>query len=370
MPHPTWAVHAILVSIAFTSVEAQDSWVYTVTPGGAADPVDQLKTWSSFPTCASGREQSPIDILVEDVAEAPTLDGAIKTMLEKVPILPINTGHGFQVHETSPDHAKYVSAGPGGQFVKQTTEAYKGHSYILNQKYNFYQVHWHTPSENTINGEFFPLEAHFVHQLDDGAYLGKESLVGTLSHLAVIGVMYELSDECDPDLDLFWDAFPIDSSKARMAPSEVAVNFNDMLEDIVKDGFYHWDGSLTTPPCTEGVSWNLMKQRLKVCQRQVSRLQEALGNSQQGVTVNNRVVQPLYQRVVVGTTTISKAPQYKAATYFLAPLVLVLAFSLAALLYRGLSSNDAQAEANSTTRGDIPLPAANDNSRPDVVVKD
>jgi len=76
-------------------------------------------------------------------------------------------------------------------------------------------------------------------------------------------------------------------------------------------GYYHWYGSLTTPPCTEGVSWNLLKKTEKVCQQQVDRLKAALAATQDGIGFNNRVTMPVHHRIVTaiaGTTTKTKAP--------------------------------------------------------------
>ena len=119
-----------------------------------------------------------------------------------------------------------------------------------------------------MDGQSFPLEAHFVHQLDDPA------LVGGYHRLAVIGLLYELG-ECNTFLDYFWDAFP--EQKGTAAYDGVALDFNEKLAAELAEGYYHWYGSLTTPPCTEGVSWNLAKVRMTVCQRQVDVLKAALG---------------------------------------------------------------------------------------------
>ncbi|CAE8707220.1 unnamed protein product [Polarella glacialis] len=82
-----------------------------------------------------------------------------------------------------------------------------------------------------------------------------------------------------------------------------------MLTDRLSSGYYHWYGSLTTPPCTEGVSWNLLKVPEKVCQRQVDALRRALSTTQDGVSFSNRVVQPLNHRVVSETGTPGKPIQ-------------------------------------------------------------
>ena len=101
-----------------------------------------------------------------------------------------------------------------------------------------------------MDGQSFPLEAHFVHQLSDdpdGAGIGSGSVVGTYHRLAVIGLLYELG-ECNTFLDYFWDAFP--EQKGTAAYDGVALDFNEKLAAELAEGYYHWWGSLTTPPCT------------------------------------------------------------------------------------------------------------------------
>jgi len=105
--------------------------------------------------------------------------------------------------------------------------------------------------------------------------------------------------ECNDFLDKFWDTFPLE--KGNAAFSGPNFDLNQKLSEELAHGYYHWYGSLTTPPCTEGVSWNLLKVHEKVCQRQLDKLKSALGTTQSGVDFNNRVTQPLNHRVVTET---------------------------------------------------------------------
>ena len=114
------------------------------------------------------------------------------------------------------------------------------------------QVHWHAPSENTVDGTSFPLEAHFVHQLDDPTN-------GGLHRLAVIGLLYEFGDDpdaeesCNEFLDNFWGDFSNEKG-SKVSYTGSVLDFNAKLAAQLAEGYYHWFGSLTTPPCTEGVS--------------------------------------------------------------------------------------------------------------------
>ena len=83
--------------------------------------------------------------------------------------------------------------------------------------------------------------------------------------LAVVALRYRLSEECNPKLASFWDSFPNTEGDAE---SDVpAVPLGALLSPaLLAGGYYRWDGSLTTPPCTEGVRWFLLKQEETVCE--------------------------------------------------------------------------------------------------------
>jgi carbonic anhydrase len=271
------------LAINLLQISSAASWIYAEAWEKKASPAAQARTWGGL--CATGREQSPVNVVTSKAptAAAPlSLETSFSANLQYVK----NTGHGVQLFETHPETHGFDEA---GDVTSQSNGQPKGYSMVNGAKYNFYQVHWHTPSENTVDGVEFPLEAHFVHQLDD------TDLVGGYHRLAVIGLLYELG-ECNAFLDYFWEAFPEKKGTAPYLGD--AVDFNTKLSAALAEGYYHWYGSLTTPPCTEGVSWNLLKKRETVCQRQIDVLKAALGNTQNGVEFNNRVPQPLYNRVV------------------------------------------------------------------------
>jgi carbonic anhydrase len=316
---------------AASTMETEASkWVYADAGETAANAEDQAHTWGGL--CATGREQSPINVDTSAVADS-CLAGSsgtheIETHFSAALAYVKNTGHGWQLFETSP-HTHDL--GPGGTVEVMAEGQPKGYSMINGQKYNFYQVHWHTPSENTIDGQEFPLEAHFVHQLDDTA------LVGGYHRLAVIGLLYELhpQDECNAFLEYFWDDFTTAKGNADYDGS--ALDFNTKLSAALAQGYYHWYGSLTTPPCTEGVSWNLLKVKETVCQAQVDKLKAALGATQSGIQFNNRVPQPLNHRVVSDRNCEASTMESAAAKW----------------VYANAGETEANAEAQAHTWGGL-----------------
>mmetsp|Transcript_22436 Transcript_22436/g.42947 ORF Transcript_22436/g.42947 Transcript_22436/m.42947 type:complete len:607 (+) Transcript_22436:61-1881(+) len=286
-----FAAAVALLQVAL--VGAASEWVYAYAGEPVANEVAQEATWGGL--CTTGKEQSPINVVTS--ATVKTVNPVIETHFDTDVSYVKNTGHGFQLFETSPANHSYNATSAGISEVDNIGGS-KGYSFIGGAKFNFYQVHWHSPSENTVDGTSFPLEAHFVHQLDDKA------LHGGYHRLAVIGLLYDLSTECNKVLDKFWDVFPKAKGVAPYAGD--ALNLNAKLNDELKSGYYHWYGSLTTPPCTEGVSWNLLKRRQKVCQQQLDHIKTALGTTQKGINFNNRVPMPLNHRIV--TETASGAP--------------------------------------------------------------
>jgi carbonic anhydrase len=196
-------------------------WVYANKGETSANAAAQAATWGGL--CVSGKEQSPINVVKANVKPSPGKDVLqITTKFNTTATYVKNTGHGFQVFETSPKSHKLHN---GTVFPESIGGSAKGYSMIGGAKYNFYQVNWHSPSENTVDGKSYALEAHFVHQLDDPA------LHGTYHRLAVVGLLYELGNDsdCNAFLDKFWSGFP--ASKGVAAYNGTNFDLDNKLTD-------------------------------------------------------------------------------------------------------------------------------------------
>jgi carbonic anhydrase len=141
--------------------------------------------------------------------------------------------------------------------------------------YQMKQVHFHAPSENTIHDKSYPLEAHFVHADSKG-------------NLTVIGVMFK-EGKANPGLASLWSQMPNEISepvalKNRMTASELIPQ---------NRSYYRFSGSLTTPPCSEGVRWLLLKTPMTASKAQIEAFEHAIHHH------NNRPIQALNGRVIV-----------------------------------------------------------------------
>lgn len=217
---------------------SETTWGYS----GEGAPANWASLSADYEACA-GSEQSPIDIVADD--EAQSVDVTM-------------------------DYSESGGLLTGtGKLFKMELD---GGSLMLGDKeYELIQFHFHTPSEHTVEGKSYPAEVHLVHAADDGT-------------LAVIGVFYEVG-EANEALATFWDklptvgnADPVDFNAAELLPSDRTT--------------YTYDGSLTTPPCSEVVSWHVMKTPVSISQEQLDALIEMHG------VENNRPVQPLNDREI------------------------------------------------------------------------
>ncbi|OSM02309.1 putative carbonate dehydratase [Magnetofaba australis IT-1] len=144
---------------------------------------------------------------------------------------------------------------------------------VDNMRFELRQFHFHSPSENQFDGVSYPLEAHFVH-------------VGPKGELAVVGVMFRLGAE-NAELAKIWAKLPESGEKATVE----AVDPNLLLP--ASRDYYRFSGSLTTPPCSEGVRWLMMKEPLTLSSKQVDQFVNLMGGP------NNRPIQPLNARRVM-----------------------------------------------------------------------
>ncbi|CAK9883643.1 MAG: Carbonic anhydrase [Candidatus Erwinia impunctatus] len=151
-----------------------------------------------------------------------------------------------------------------------------GDDFILdNEKFILKQFHFHTPSENHIFDKSYPLEAHFVHANSDG-------------EVAVIAVMFDIGKE-NSTLNTILQAVPekVDDSQPLKKTIDLAPLFPE------DKSYYRFSGSLTTPPCSEGLSWLVIKQPLTLSEKQLNKFTKILKHT------NNRPIQPLRGRVIV-----------------------------------------------------------------------
>jgi carbonic anhydrase len=182
---------------------------------------------AEYGLCKSGQLQSPINISSASAQKAPLPQ--IEFQYAPTFLRVVNTGHTTQVNL---DKGRQIVVG--------------GETYAL------IQYHFHTPSEEHIDGKSFPMVAHLVHQNATGK-------------LAVVAVLFELG-AYNPALSSLWARFP------RIVGNEIA--FPSVRVDVTKilpadRSYYTYEGSLNMPPCTEGVTWFVLKQPLMVSAGQI-----------------------------------------------------------------------------------------------------
>ncbi|MGF1687800.1 carbonic anhydrase family protein [Photobacterium japonica] len=201
----------------------------------------------TYTTCGQGVNQTPIDIrnpIDADIAPL-TLDyqGTVTGV--------VNNGHTIQANVS----------GNNTLTVDNETFALK-------------QFHFHTPSENYIDGKQYPLEVHFVHANSQG-------------QLAVIGAMFDTGPRGNEAFTALLATIPQTDQTAALA---TPFNPADLLPR--ERDYYRFNGSLTTPPCSEGVRWYVMQETQAATKAQTDTLHKVMGN-------NARPLQPLNARVVL-----------------------------------------------------------------------
>ncbi|MFD1807005.1 carbonic anhydrase [Pasteurella oralis] len=227
------------------SAEKHSHWGYT----GHESPEHWAALSPKFAICSEGKSQSPVNIVN-------TIDGKLAPI--KIDYRPsqveiVNNGHTIQVDFKEPTNLMQLN----------------GNTYTLKQ------FHFHVPSENQIKGKSFPLEAHFVHADQAG-------------NLAVLGVLYTLSSE-NQRLAPIWNNMPQKAGETFKLESA----FDPAKLIPKKRDYYRFSGSLTTPPCSEGVNWLVLKQYDNISQSQVDAFSALMHGH------NNRPVQPINARVIV-----------------------------------------------------------------------
>ncbi|MFZ5550063.1 MAG: carbonic anhydrase family protein [Pseudomonadota bacterium] len=219
-----------------------DHWDYHGE--GGPETWGQLKP--EFSQCSTGQRQSPIDIR-----------GGIAVQLE--PIQFDYRVSGFSVIDNG--HTVQVNV-PAGHAIT-----------VLGRRFELQQFHFHRPSEERINGKQHEMVTHLVHKDAEGK-------------LAVVAVLLDRG-AAQPLIQAVWNALPLEKHEAQAAPG--TIDLNKLLPEDRR--YYTYMGSLTTPPCSEGVLWMVLKTPLTVSPDQIAIFSQLY-------PMNARPVQPLAGRLI------------------------------------------------------------------------
>ena len=197
-------------------------WGYS----GSEGPAHWGELNPEFAACKTGHRQSPVNIVGAQSADLPAIQFEYKPSALHI----INNGHTIEINYAP------------GSFIR-----------VGDKRYELKQFHFHHPSEETIKGKRFPMELHLVHSDADG-------------HLAVVSVLLE-EGSANPLVETLWGLAPKTAGPEK-TDDNLQINVADLLP--ANRSYFTFAGSLTTPPCTEGVSWFVLKTPVTISKKQVA----------------------------------------------------------------------------------------------------
>lgn len=231
--------HAETAHWEYTGANGPDHW-------GDLDP--------RYQDCRTGMAQSPIDIT--NVTTSDLAD--IVFNYKETAVTIHNNGHTIQVN-----------------YDNGSTIELNGTTYTLAQ------FHFHTPSEHILDGQPAAAEMHLVHKNAAGA------------NAVVVGVMIQEGAE-NAAFAPVWENLPATSTKEAETIAGAFIDAADLLP-VVRT-YYTYQGSLTTPPCTEGITWLVLTTPIEMSAAQIAIFNNIIGN-------NNRPIQPRNERPLIEDTT-------------------------------------------------------------------
>lgn len=248
----TFMIRAFCCLSLFTATgafaaEQHAHWSYH----GKTGPAHWSEITSDYHSCSDGHAQSPVNI------DAATKNQALSPLhfhYQPAALHILNNGHTVQVNF------------PPGNYLE-----------VSGKRYQLVQFHMHTPSEESVHGKHFPMVAHLVHKDDTG-------------NLAVVAVEFKFG-KSNAEMMQIVQHLPHERS-GEQSFAKVFVDPSHLLP--VKTGYYTFTGSLTTPPCSEGVSWFVLKQAQTLSRMEWRKLHSVLGD-------NARPIQPLNGRKIEQT---------------------------------------------------------------------
>jgi carbonic anhydrase len=234
----------LAVAVAAQEHHAEHVWDY----GDSHGPSHWGELKPEFAPCKVGHRQSPVDIRNPQKADLPP----IQFDYQPSPLHIIDNGHTVMINYAP------------GSFMS-----------VSGKKYALKQFHFHRPSEEKINGKGYEMVVHLVHADQEGT-------------LAVVAVLLQKGED-NPLVHELWNNLPKDKEKEE--------SLNNVQVDVARllpadRGYYTFPGSLTTPPCSENVTWFVLKQPVSVSAAEIEQFSKLYRH-------DARPTQPLYDRVVL-----------------------------------------------------------------------
>ena len=239
-----WLIAAMILVPASAQAQWKTRWGYEgAAHWGDLDP--------AYAACNAGKEQSPIDIRNAQKAELP----ALRFEYQSAPLkFLVNNGYTIRVNYHAPIRGGFLIAG--------------------DKRYALTQFHFHRPSEEYIHGKPYDMVAHFMHESSDGKVAG-------------VAVLLKAGQE-NSLIKRIWAHMPESESVEQEFPG-VEVNPAELLPHDM--GYYTYMGSLTAPPCDEGVVWFVMKTPVESSPEQVRAFAKLYPHDVRPIQpVNGRVV--------------------------------------------------------------------------------
>lgn len=219
----------LALALAVPATAQETEWDYE----GERGPTNWGDLDPAFSTCSTGERQSPIDLRDAEEVDA----DRIRARYRATRLTVENNGHTVEA-------------------VAEKEQRLR----IGSKRFSLVQFHFHTPSEHAVAGRRYPLEIHFVHQASDG-------------ERAVFGVLVKRGDRNK--------AFAGLGRLPRMEGAETEVDEPVNLRRLMPRRLtaFRYAGSLTTPPCSEGIRWNVASHHVELSRRQIRRVRSIIGPS-------------------------------------------------------------------------------------------
>jgi carbonic anhydrase len=219
-------------------------WDYGPTRG----PSHWAELSPEFRTCSIGHRQSPIDIRDTKKADLPPIVFEYKPS----PLRIVDNGHTVMINYA-----------PGSYLA------------IGKERYQLKQFHFHRPSEETIHGKGFEMSAHLVHDNGDGK-------------LAVVAILLQAGEDNALVREL-WKELPKEKEREEVL-DQLQIDISRILPQ--DRSYYTFSGSLTTPPCSEEVTWIVLKHPTAISPAEIEQFSQLYRN-------DARPTQPLYGRTIL-----------------------------------------------------------------------